>query len=286
MATGEYPSTLVRSYWTAALCGVLLTGSLAYAHEAQQVEPQTGKAPDRPAAHRSTPRPKPSGYLEANRPFDGTKFLPPFPAAGSAAEAYDIAAWREALKGENSVRWKQAVADDATGLAQGLTQFQCAVGASLNAANAPALMQLLGKVQLDSHWAVDSAKAHFGRPRPFANAPEAPICLNVPTAMRSKVATAYPGGHSTLGMAWGLVMTELAPDRGEQIMRRVRDYSESRLVCGIHYPSDLEAGHTLASGLIARLHAEPQFRADMEVARVEVARARKVTTGAPASCAS
>jgi acid phosphatase (class A) len=190
------------------------------------------------------------------------------------------------LKGEGSPRWKQALADDPTGLKDGLTQFQCALGVTLTKDNAPTLMTLLGKSQLDTHWAVDKAKAHFKRPRPFADDPAAPTCMPIKPEMRAKVSTAYPGGHSTLGMTWGLILAELAPDRSTRIMDRVRDYSHSRLACGIHFPSDLEAGHMLGAGLVARLHAEPAFRADLDKARVEVAAARAANTAAPAACSA
>ena len=273
----------LAAYFIVSAAATFVFGSLSYAQDARPVsgatEPQS--KPDQPKA---APKPKPSGYLPATQPFDGTAFLPPFPIKGSAAEAYDIAAWREALKGANSPRWKQAVEDDAVGLKDGLTQFQCALGVKFTNDNAPALMRLLGKAQLDTHWAVDRAKAHFKRARPFADEPDAPICLEVPKPMRSKVSTAYPGGHSTLGMTWGLILAELAPDRSTQIMSRVRDYSHSRLVCGIHFPSDLEAGHMLGAGLVARLRGEPEFRADLELARAEVARARQGASAPPAQC--
>jgi acid phosphatase (class A) len=271
----------MRKLTIAAAAAALLTGGLAVAQET--AKPAAAPAQAAPAA-KPAPKPKPSGYLKAEEPFDGTAFLPPYPAKGSAAEAYDIAAWRESLKGVDTPRWKQAVADDPVGLKDGLTQFQCAVGVTLNKDNAPTLMALLGKAQLDTHWAVEKAKGHFKRPRPFADDPKAPTCLAIPAEMRSKVSTAYPGGHSTLGMTWGLILAELAPDRSQQVMDRVRDYSHSRLVCGIHFPSDLEAGHMLGAGLVARLHAEPEFRADMEKARAEVAAARKAAAAPPAAC--
>jgi acid phosphatase (class A) len=264
-------------------CAATFTlGSLSYAQDARS---GSGAAEPKAAAGQpAAPKIKPSGYLPATEPFDGTTFLPPYPSKGSAAEVYDIATWRESLKGENSPRWKQAVEDDPVGLKAGLTQFQCALGVTLNADNAPNLMRLLGKAQLDTHWAVDRAKAHFKRPRPFAEEPDAPICLAVPKEMRSKVSTAYPGGHSTLGMTWGLILTELAPDRSGQIMSRVRDYSHSRLVCGLHFPSDLEAGHMLGAGLVARLRAEPEFRKDLDLARAEIVRARQGSSAPPAQC--
>lgn len=276
----DHPSIRRLAHY-ALISAAIGLGSVSIAQDAQPVQ-GSRKSSAPPVA----PKQKPSGYLPASQPFDGTGFLPPFPSKGSAAEAYDIAEWREALKGANSPRWKQAADDDGVGLNNGLTQFQCALGVTLNEANAPTLMRILSKAQLDTHWAVQHAKAHFRRPRPFANEPDAPICLAVPKDMRSKVSSAYPGGHSTLAMAWGLILAELAPDRSGQIMSRVRDYSRSRLVCAIHFPSDLEAGHMLGAGLVARLRAEPEFRKDLDFARTEVARARAGATEPPAPCKS
>jgi acid phosphatase (class A) len=272
----------VRNFITAAVAAALLTGGLALAQEAAKPAAPGAKPAAQAAA--PAPRPKPAGYLPADQPFDGAAFLPPYPAKGSPAEAADIAAWREALKGEGTPRWKQATADDPVGLQDGLTQFQCALGATLNQQNAPTLMSILGKAQFDAHWAIEKSKAHFKRARPFADDPKAPLCLAIPPEARAKASTAYPGGHSTLGMTWGLILAELAPDRSTRIMDRVRDYSHSRLVCGLHFPSDLEAGHMLGAGLVARLHAEPAFRADMDKARAEVSAARR-TAAPPAGCA-
>jgi acid phosphatase (class A) len=268
------------------IVGAALAALLASAFAGAQEAPRTATAPTGQPTAPSPPKPRPMGYLTADEVLDGTRFLPPYPAKGSAAEAYDLAAYREALKQENTPRWKQAIADDNVGLKDGLTQFQCAVGVTLTTQNAPTLMTLLGKSQLDTHWSVEKAKSHFKRPRPFADDEKAATCLPIPAGMRSKVSTAYPGGHSTLGMAWGLILAELAPDRAPQIMDRVRDYSHSRLVCGIHYPADLEAGHTLGAALVARLHGEAAFRADMDKARAEVAAARRAQTAPLAACAA
>ena len=46
--------------------------------------------------------------------------------------------------------------------------------------------------------------------------------------------------------------------------------------------ADIEAGRTLAGAMVARLHADPQFQADMKKARAEIARAKT----APRNCAT
>ena len=272
----------MRVLTIAAASAALLAGGLAVAQDAAKPAP-AATAVQTPAAP-AAPRPKAAGYLNPDQPVDGTRFLPPYPAKGSAAEVADIAAYREALKLENTPRWKQATADDPVGMKDGLTQFQCALGATLTRDTAPTLMKVLGKSQLDAHWAIEKSKAHFKRPRPFADDPKAPICLPIPPEARAKASTAYPSGHSTLGMTWGLILAEVAPTRSAEVMNRVRDYSHSRLVCGLHFPADLEAGHMLGAAVVARLHAEPEFRADLDKARTEVAAAMAATKAPPGAC--
>jgi acid phosphatase (class A) len=68
-------------------------------------------------------------------------------------------------------------------------------------------------------------------------------------------------------------MAELVPSRADAILERGRDFGDSRVLCGYHYPSDIEAGRAIASGVIARLHGDAGFRRDLDAARGELARA-------------
>jgi acid phosphatase (class A) len=67
------------------------------------------------------------------------------------------------------------------------------------------------------------------------------------------------------------VLAELIPSRADAIIERGRDFTWSRVVCDVHYPSDVEAGRTVAAAAIARLHADAEFREMMDAARAELA---------------
>ena len=96
----------------------------------------------------------------------------------------------------------------------------------------------------------------------------------------------YPSGHVTFGWTVGLVLAELAPDRATEILVRARAFGESRLICGVHNLSAVEAGRTNASVLVAALHGSEAFRSDMDAARAEIAAARKAGPAPdPAACA-
>ena len=84
----------------------------------------------------------------------------------------------------------------------------------------------------------------------------------------------------------GRLLAEVAPDRATQLLERARTFGESRVVCGVHHVTAVEAGRTTAETVLAAVHAVPAFRADMESAREEVSRLRGKTSPAPEACAA
>jgi len=90
----------------------------------------------------------------------------------------------------------------------------------------------------------------------------------------------YPSGHTAIGWAWALILTELAPDRSTEILKRGQVFGESRMVCNVHWAQDVRQGMHMGAATVALLQANPQFRADMDQARAEVAAIR--ASGRPA----
>ena len=48
----------------------------------------------------------------------------------------------------------------------------------------------------------------------------------------------------------------------------------SRVVCNVHWQSDVTEGSFIAAGIVAQLHADAAFRADLEAAKLEFPRVR------------
>lgn len=94
-----------------------------------------------------------------------------------------------------------------------------------------------------------------------------------------KTNASYPSGHAMTAWAWALIMAEAAPSKASMVLALGKDSGDSRVVCGVHFISDVEAGRTLGSSMVARLHAEPAFESDMAVARREMAAAKIAPTG-------
>jgi acid phosphatase (class A) len=208
------------------------------------------------------------GYLPAQELPDGVALLAPPPAAGSPGLARDerLAAATQALRG--TPRWALAASDADLAWPRAAGTFSCALGAPVSEAETPHLVLLLRRTQQDASRATRAAKARWARPRPFAVNGQ-PICV---PGDRTSLARdgSYPSGHATAGWTWARVLGELAPERAEALQARGRAFGESRVVCNVHWYSDLVAGRALAEELVARLQRSPAFRADLAAARAEL----------------
>lgn len=96
----------------------------------------------------------------------------------------------------------------------------------------------------------------------------------------------YPSGHTAVGWGWALILSELAPDRGEQILARGRAFGESRTVCNVHWYSDVVAGRLVGAAAVAKLHTDPAFREALDAARSDLERMRSAGQAPPTNCAA
>jgi acid phosphatase (class A) len=237
------------------------------------------------AAAAAAPAPPSSegGFLDPTQ-VDTAALLPAPPAPGSARYDADRKVFlaTRALKG--SARWALAASDDDQSVPATLHDFSCAVDVNLDPADAPAMVSLLTRVTPDVARRVDQAKRHFNRKRPYL-VDAGDIC----TAKTDALAQSpdYPSGHATWGWMTALLLAELAPDRATPVLIRGRAYGESRVICGVHTQSAVEAGRINAAGLVAALHASAAFNADLELARTELAGLRQQgQTPDPGACAT
>jgi acid phosphatase (class A) len=211
------------------------------------------------------------GYLPGPAAPDTLRVLPPAPQPGSARDETDRKVFLETRALKDTPRWSLAQADVDERV---LKDFTCALGVELTAANAPRLTALMTRMRRDVRHAVDTPKNAYKRQRPYL-IDDGAIC--VPKSDDLAKSPDYPSGHTTWGWTAGLVLAELAPDKASDVLVRARAYGESRLVCGVHNLSAVEAGRTNASIVVAALHGSKRFRDDLDAARREVAKARKAS---------
>lgn len=243
---------MMRSIVTMLLCLVLTAGCAT-------VEKQ-GMAS---ASHERLP-----GYLTSERLPDSVVLIPQPPAAGSTAFALDEEVSRSAFPLRNSARWTLATQDADLSFPAAADSFSCALNSRITAQDTPHLLRLMQRTLSDVGGSVARAKNTYKRPRPFMKNGE-PVCTPDYEA-RLRKSGSYPSGHTAAGWAWALILSEIAPERGDALLVRGRAFGQSRVVCNVHWQSDVNEGRIVAAAVVARLHADPAFRADLEAARAEL----------------
>ncbi|MDJ0928575.1 MAG: phosphatase PAP2 family protein [Gammaproteobacteria bacterium] len=222
---------------------------------------------------------RPTGFLDADDIPNSVALLPPPPAPGSKALALDEELNREALTLRGSARWDLAAQD---AIPDPGRAFSCAVGFEISAKKTPKLTALLLRSGTDVGAAVTPAKKHYQRKRPFL-VNEQPSC--VPRAEEvTALDGSYPSGHAALGWVWALILAELVPDQTDAVLARGWEFGQSRLVCNVHWRSDVMHGRLAGAALLARMHGDEEFRAEIEVVREEIAGSQKSGTPPDRDC--
>ena len=208
------------------------------------------------------------GYLTKEEQLDSKEFVLPSPAEDSARQAADTA-WADSMQTlRDTPRWDLATSDADLAFPAAANVFSCALGISISEEETPSLYTLLRRTLTDIGLAPYSAKNAYQRERPFMVRGETVCTPEDEKALRKD--GSYPSGHTAIGWGWALILTELAPDRAEEILARGRSFGESRNVCNAHWYSDVVAGRLVGSAAVARLHANEQFLEAMEAARADI----------------
>ena len=257
-----------------ALAGALALSGTAVAVLAQQPAGTPAAGTSAAGASRLMATP---GYLPVGASPDSLLLNPPPPAAGSPAEARDVAAANAAVALNGTPRWKLATQDALLSQTTGGETFSCAAGFKIDAVSTPKLNALLLRAASDLGRSTGATKRKYMRPRPFMVNGK-PMCTpDQEGVLRSD--GSYPSGHSALGWGWGLLLAEAIPDRAAQLVARGRAFGDSRRICNVHWLSDIEEGRVVASAVVARINAEPAFQADLAAARAEVAALKERNPG-------
>ena len=224
------------------------------------------------------------GYLAGQAVPASLELVPPPPVAGSAGFALDEQVSREARALRGTPRFAQATHDAELAFPAGARQFSCAIDLDVDAQRTPALYRLLERSRIDAGAATRAAKKHHQRRRPFMVNNEPTCTPDDEEGLRKN--GSYPSGHTSIGWAWALILAEIVPDRADAIIARGRNYGESRLVCNVHWQSDILEGRFMGAAAVARLHDNAAFQSDLLKARKEIIAARKAGQHASGDCAA
>lgn len=195
--------------------------------------------------------------------FVPDEILPPPPADSSPAHHAEIAELAALERSRTAADLEAARADDRT---KNASIFANAIGPGFMLDRLPETARLMALVRASEKAAANRAKDEFKRPRPWIVNPGIGACSRDDEPLSS-----YPSGHATMAFAMGSVLARLFPARAAPIMARAQLYAEHRLVCEMHYRSDVGAGETLGTVVAERLMTDPEFRAQFARAQTELA---------------
>lgn len=224
-----------------------------------------------------------AGYLSQDSVLKSDIFLPEAPRQVDPGST-DLEAARAAFAARSLPRWNQAAADADLKFPGAARHFSCALGFELTEAGTPHLVMLLRRTMADTGLATTAAKNRYNRTRPFVHLHEQ-SCTPQDEPFLARDGS-YPSGHAAVGWAWALTLSELAPSRREAVLRRGYNFGQSRVACGVHWQSDVNAGRVVGAAAVSALRSNEVFVAQMALAKAEVASVLAKKPGPPAHCAA
>jgi len=98
-------------------------------------------------------------------------------------------------------------------------------------------------------------KKQTARPRPYQQYASIQPCLP------REDSQSFPSGHSTWYSAASELLADLLPERRERLLAVGFHAGASRVMCGVHFPTDVEAGRRLGAASALQIIASPQWQA-------------------------
>ncbi|NKJ34184.1 phosphatase PAP2 family protein [Rhizobium sp. SG570] len=206
-------------------------------------------------------------FAEDAKPFTDAKeinllnLLPPPPANDSAqmkAELGEILTIQVTRTPEMAAR---AVAD----AEENVWRFSDVIdNPKFTKENLPKFSAFFDRIVETEGAVVDPAKDVWKRPRPHLYSD-----LVKPIVPLSKSGS-YPSGHTTVGTLMGIVLSNMVPEKRPVIMARAWEYGHNRIVGGIHYASDIEAGRIAGTVIAETIMAHDDYKSEYEGAKAEL----------------
>jgi acid phosphatase (class A) len=211
---------------------------------------------------------KPEPYFSFRELPNMLKWCPAPPDTVGAAFTYDIMQymWGKEMR-KDSVRGAIAVRDAVYSLECIAQEFSEPFGLQISEEETPEIWKLLRDAKATCENISGFPKFYYKRKRPFMRFQEPTSTPQFEPDLRRNYS--YPSGHTILGWASALLLTEINPERADTILKRGMMYGESRVIVGAHWQSDVDAGRLAAAVAYARMHTSERFLEQMRLAQQE-----------------
>lgn len=91
------------------------------------------------------------------------------------------------------------------------------------------------------------SKKIFKRPRPYISNASIKPCIDLESSY------SFPSGHSLLMRVFANILAKVYPERSRILMERADQYALSRVIGGVHHPSDIEASKVMGDYLARKM---------------------------------
>ena len=198
-------------------------------------------------------------YIDPSQ-VDLVHVLAPPPAPDTDESQADLAAVRAAQASRTDDEVKSAQAD----ARETVFRFADVMGPEFKPENLPFATTFFNNVRVDDEQAIALAKLHFNRSRPFVVDPE------IKPVVAQPANASYPSGHSTFAYVNAILLADMVPENAAAIFKRAAVFAHNRVIAGVHFPTDIEAGRIAGATIDNVLLHEPRFMVDFAKARAEV----------------
>ena len=207
-------------------------------------------------------------YFSTDELPDLIKCLPPPPSFNSPEFSYDVVRYQWGkIQRLDSVRAAIARRDAVWSYDALLAEFSIPFGLTLSRTETPEIWKLMETSLATTDQMRVAPKAYYHRLRPFELYEE--HLLSTETEAELSGEGSYPSGHTMRGWLTALLLAEINPARADTLYARGWMYSESRVIEGAHWQSDIDATRAGASIAYAALHTSPEFLAQLQKAKTE-----------------
>ena len=212
---------------------------------------------------------RPEPYFSFRELPNMLKWCPAPPDTTGAAFTYDIMQymWGKELRQKDTVRTAIAIRDAVYSLECIAQEFSEPFGLKISEEETPEIWKLLRDAKATCENISGFPKYFYKRKRPFMRFQESTVTPQFEPDLRRNYS--YPSGHTILGWASALLLTEINPERADTILARGMMYGESRVIVGAHWQSDVDAGRLAAAAAYARMHTSERFLEQMRLAQQE-----------------
>ncbi|MGQ0742367.1 MAG: acid phosphatase [Alphaproteobacteria bacterium] len=213
--------------------------------------------------------PAPTGYLAPGH-VNLLSLTPPPPSPGTRQAMEDMRYALSATRARTRAAEMRADAD----AEPSVFRFADVLGPNFTRQKLPLLAALMDRVRRAASPPLRQMKDHWKRPRPFVvNDDVEPTARARKEALNTDGRTysySYPSGNGAFGAICAIILSDMIPEKRAELFARGWEFGANRIVAGVHFLSDIEAGRIAAAILVYAMMQNPEFRRDFAEAKAEL----------------